>query len=63
MDYNFWDDMIQMEDIEAMVFPECDDQDCQCNVYGVCFNISTMIYNIPGGMYTCSEAIHEYLEK
>lgn len=52
-----------MEDIEAMESPDCDDQDCQFNVYGVCFHISTIIHNIPGGMYTCSNAINEYIEK
>lgn len=40
--------------------PQCEDRDCQYNVLGLCFDIDTLIHEIPSGMLTCSNAVIEF---
>lgn len=43
--------------------PECEDRDCQYNALGLCYNVGTVMEEIPGGMFTCSGANFSFENK
>lgn len=41
--------------------PVCEDRDCDMNVCGLCHDLSTLMFHVPSGMYSCSDAVINFM--
>ena len=39
----------------------CEDRDCRFNAEGLCYSISTILENVPSGIFTCSDSMFDYI--